>query len=108
MIGVRNPSIPDCVNSVSGRGCVSSAIICAYPARTATSPAFRMRDKGRVTMKIALGADHAGFELKERVKKLLLERKHEVIDLGAGGTEPVDYPDFAEAVGLAVRDGKAR
>ena len=58
-------------------------------------------------MKIALGADHAGFELKERVKGLLLEFKHDVLDLGTRNTAPVDYPDFAEAVGLAVRDGKA-
>lgn len=58
-------------------------------------------------MKIVLGADHAGFELKERVKGLLRELKHDVLDLGTRDTEPVDYPDFAESVGLAVRDGKA-
>jgi RpiB/LacA/LacB family sugar-phosphate isomerase len=58
-------------------------------------------------MKIALGADHAGFELKERVKARLLELRHEVLDLGTDSSEPVDYPDFAEAVGVAVRDGKA-
>ncbi len=58
-------------------------------------------------MKVAIGADHAGFELKESVKARLRELKHQVLDLGTGGTEPVDYPDFAEAVGLAVRDGKA-
>ena len=58
-------------------------------------------------MKIAIGADHAGFQLKERVKARLLELKHEVLDLGTNSTEPVDYPDFAETVGLAVRDGKA-
>src|SRR5215469_2136120 len=57
-------------------------------------------------MKIAIGADHAGFELKEQVKAHL-QLKHEVVDLGTHSTEPVDYPDFAEAVGLAVRDGKA-
>jgi len=59
-------------------------------------------------MKIAIGADHAGFELKERVKALLLELRHDVLDLGTRSTEPVDYPDYAEAVGLAVRDGKAK
>jgi len=59
-------------------------------------------------MRIALGADHAGFELKECVKVRLLELKHQVLDLGTHGTEPVDYPDFAEAVGLAVRDRKVR
>ena len=57
-------------------------------------------------MKIALGADHAGFELKEQVKAHL-QLKHEVVDLGTNSTKPVDYPDFAESVGLAVRDGKA-
>jgi len=58
-------------------------------------------------MKIAIGADHAGFELKERVKALLQELKHQVLDLGTMNSDPVDYPDYAEAVGLAVRDGKA-
>jgi ribose 5-phosphate isomerase RpiB len=58
-------------------------------------------------MKVAIGADHAGFELKEHVKALLAELKHEVLDLGTRSTKPVDYPDFAEAVALAVRDGKA-
>src|SRR5262245_46438360 len=58
-------------------------------------------------MKIAIGADHAGFELKECVKALLSKLKHEVLDLGTHDTKSVDYPDFAEAVGLAVRDGKA-
>ena len=57
-------------------------------------------------MKIALGADHAGFELKKQVKAHL-QLKHEVVDLGTHSTKPVDYPDFAEAVGLALRDGKA-
>ena len=58
-------------------------------------------------MRIALGADHAGFELKERVKALLRELKHEVHDVGTNGTKAVDYPDYAEAVGLMLRDGKA-
>jgi RpiB/LacA/LacB family sugar-phosphate isomerase len=58
-------------------------------------------------MKIAIGADHAGFELKQRIKARLVELKHEVLDLGTNSAAPVDYPDFAEAVGLAVRDGKA-
>jgi RpiB/LacA/LacB family sugar-phosphate isomerase len=58
-------------------------------------------------MKIAIGADHAGFELKQRVKGLLLKSKHKVLDLGTRNTKPVDYPDYAEAVALAVRDGRA-
>ena len=58
-------------------------------------------------MKIAIGADHAGFELKDHVKALLMNLKHEVVDFGTHSTAPVDYPDFAEAVGLAVCDGNA-
>jgi RpiB/LacA/LacB family sugar-phosphate isomerase len=59
-------------------------------------------------MKIAIASDHGGFELKQRVKAFLLELKHEVLDLGTRNTRPVDYPDYAEAVGLAVREGRAR
>jgi len=58
-------------------------------------------------MRIAIGADHAGFELKECVKARLLEWKQDVLDLGTNSAKPVDYPDYAEAVGLAVREGKA-
>jgi len=58
-------------------------------------------------VRVAVGSDHAGFELKEHVKALLTSLKHDVVDLGTRNTDPVDYPDFAEAVGLAVRDGKA-
>jgi len=57
-------------------------------------------------MKIAIGADHAGFELKQNVVKFLRESGHEVLDLGTNNTDPVDYPDFAEAVGNALRDQK--
>src|SRR4030095_7573971 len=58
-------------------------------------------------MRIAIGADHAGFELKECVKARLREWKQDVLDLGTNSAKPVDYPDYAEAVGLAVREGKA-
>ncbi len=58
-------------------------------------------------MIIAIGSDHAGFELKDALKAQLLAWKHNVIDLGTHNTNPVDYPDFAEAVALAVRDRRA-
>jgi RpiB/LacA/LacB family sugar-phosphate isomerase len=58
-------------------------------------------------MRIALGADHAGFELKQTLAGDLRGEGHQVLDLGTRGSEPVDYPDYAEAVGLAVRDGRA-
>jgi RpiB/LacA/LacB family sugar-phosphate isomerase len=58
-------------------------------------------------MRIAIGADHAGFMLKEKLVGFLEELKQEVIDVGTHDTTPVDYPDYAEAVGLAVREGRA-
>src|SRR5262245_24990316 len=67
---------------------------------------FCHQRKESAQMKIGLAADHAGFELKEQIKALLAELKHEVSDLGTFSTAPVDYPDFAEALGTAVRDGK--
>lgn len=58
-------------------------------------------------MKVVLGADHAGFELKEQIKAALLALPLETVDLGTHSTDAVDYPDYAEAVGLAVREGRA-
>ncbi|HEV7226047.1 MAG TPA: ribose 5-phosphate isomerase B [Pirellulales bacterium] len=58
-------------------------------------------------MRIAVAADHAGFELKEQLLACVREAGHEPIDLGTHGTQPVDYPDFAKAVGLALREGRA-
>ena len=57
-------------------------------------------------MKIAMGADHGGFLLKKTLRTFLEERGHEVIDLGAQGPEPSDYPDFARAVAEAVMSGR--
>jgi RpiB/LacA/LacB family sugar-phosphate isomerase len=58
-------------------------------------------------MRIVVGADHAGFELKQSLAAYLRERGHEVIDKGTDSTEAVDYPDFAEAVGKALVAGQA-
>ncbi|MFN7947971.1 MAG: ribose 5-phosphate isomerase B [Blastocatellia bacterium] len=58
-------------------------------------------------MRIVIGSDHAGFELKQRLADDVRQLQHEVIDVGTGNTDPVDYPDFAEAVGLTLLDGRA-
>ena len=58
-------------------------------------------------MKIVLGADHAGFELKEEIKKLLLARKLDVDDVGCFSKESVDYPDYAAEVARKVSRGLA-
>jgi ribose 5-phosphate isomerase B len=58
-------------------------------------------------MRLVVGSDHAGFVLKQEIAEELRKRGHEVLDVGTCSTEPVDYPDSAEAVGLAVTDGRA-
>src|SRR4051812_41134582 len=58
-------------------------------------------------MRIAIGADHAGFDLKEAAKAFLLAENCEVLDVGTRNREPVDYSDYAEAVGAALHDHDA-
>jgi RpiB/LacA/LacB family sugar-phosphate isomerase len=57
-------------------------------------------------MDLAIASDHAGYEMKERLREWLREEGHDVEDLGAHSAEPSDYPDFAEAVARAVLDGR--
>ena len=58
-------------------------------------------------MRIAIGADHAGYELKQHLIALLTDWGHDVADLGTHSTDSVDYPPICAAVGRAVRDGEA-
>ncbi len=58
-------------------------------------------------MKIAIGADHAGFVLKEKIKEKLLREGHQVEDVGTHSSESVDYPDFARQVAAKVSSGEA-
>jgi len=59
-------------------------------------------------VRVAIGSDHAGFDLKERIKTLLDEWKVPYDDLGPASTASVDYPDFAAAVARRVIGGSAR
>jgi len=56
-------------------------------------------------MRVAIGADHAGFSLKEDIKGLLAGLGIDVEDVGTGSTESVDYPDFAARVARGVAEG---
>ena len=58
-------------------------------------------------MRTVIGSDHAGFEMKQMVAKHLRELGEEVVDVGTHSADPVDYPDFAEAVGRAIAEGRA-
>ena len=57
-------------------------------------------------MKIGVAVDHAGFLLKPRVLEVIRAAGHEVLDLGTNSTAPVDYPDYAQALGEAVIAGR--
>lgn len=57
-------------------------------------------------MRVVMGSDHAGFELKKRLIEALQSGGATVLDVGTHTPDPVDYPDIAEAVGQALLDGK--
>ena len=57
-------------------------------------------------MIIAVATDHGGFGLKQRVLDVVRECGHEPLDLGTYSTDPVDYPDFARAIGEAIQQGR--
>ena len=59
-------------------------------------------------MRVVIGSDHAGFELKEHLKAFLREMGNTVLDRGTHSDDPVDYPDFAAAVCRAVVAGEAK
>jgi RpiB/LacA/LacB family sugar-phosphate isomerase len=63
---------------------------------------------GNKTVAVAIGADHAGYDLKEALKKFLLQRSLSVADFGTSSRDSTDYPDFAQAVGQSVANRKAQ
>jgi ribose 5-phosphate isomerase B len=58
-------------------------------------------------MRIVIGSDHAGFPLKEDLSPYIRQLGHQVVDVGTHSTKPVDYPDYAEALGKALLGGQA-
>ncbi len=57
--------------------------------------------------RVAVASDHAGYELKEELKRYLISKGHDVLDLGTNGPESVDYPDFGMAMGKALENSDA-
>jgi RpiB/LacA/LacB family sugar-phosphate isomerase len=58
-------------------------------------------------MRVVIGGDHAGFQLKQIIGESLRSAGHTVIDVGSDNEEPVDYPDYAEALGKAIVQNRA-
>lgn len=80
----------------------------ASPGAPATGGESPPQAPGAASEAIAIGADHGGFKLKERLAFRLREQGHQVIDCGTDSPESVDYPDFARAVAEQVAGGAAR
>jgi ribose 5-phosphate isomerase B len=68
----------------------------------------RYREPAMTNPVVALVADHAGLELKSALKGLLDEQGFETVDLGPDTAEPVDYPDMADRLAAALKDGRAQ
>ena len=61
-----------------------------------------MKDKKTKSKKVVLASDHAGFRLKEEIKKFLIKKRRKVLDLGTKNTNSVDYPDYAHLLSKKV------
>ena len=64
------------------------------------------RDRKTKSVKVILASDHAGFKLKEEIKKFLIKKKKEVLDLGTKNTSSVDYPDYAHLLSKKVEKSR--
>jgi len=65
-----------------------------------------VRDRKIKSKKVVLASDHAGFKLKDEIKKFLIKKKRKVMDLGTENTSSVDYPDYAHLLSQKMRKGK--
>ena len=65
-----------------------------------------MRDRKIRSKRVVLASDHAGFNLKEEIKKFLIKKRKEVLDLGTKNSQSVDYPDYAHLLSRKMRNGK--
>jgi ribose 5-phosphate isomerase B len=79
----------------------------AFVDASADAPTPASNSPRQMTLQVAVGADHGGFELKQMLKAHLHARGFQVIDCGTGGTDPVDYPDIALLVAQLVSEGRA-
>ena len=65
-----------------------------------------MKDKKTKSKKVVLASDHAGFRLKEEIKKFLIKKRKKVLDLGTKNTNSVDYPDYAHLLSKKITRSK--
>ena len=66
-----------------------------------------VRNRKKKSKKVVLASDHAGFKLKEEIKKFLIKKRKKVLDLGTKNTNSVDYPDYAHLLSKKMSDDKS-
>src|SRR5262245_25383621 len=83
------------------------ALFLGFEKRAVIDRAYRSTSRGGESMRIVIGADHAGYPLKKALADYIRRLGHDVVDVGTNSTEPVDYPDYAEAVSKTLTEAKA-
>jgi ribose 5-phosphate isomerase B len=97
-LDVPGAPVPSHALAAVGRGDAAAAAASNAPAG----------EPAGATVAVAIGADHGGFQLKDRIGQVLAEAGYAVHDCGTNGPEAVDYPDIAHAVARLVADGTCR
>lgn len=96
------------IDLVEEKGARGRPELKASPVRSTVIPSPAVNPQFNPSQKVvALGADHGGYELKEKIKAIVAQAGYGVIDCGTDSTDSVDYPDFAYAVARMVADGRA-
>ena len=113
MTSPSNPSLPPGVTEEDVRQLVADIVDGVLATATTSSPAEQRRPSPQSTSTppidaIAIGADHGGYPLKERIGFKLREAGYEIIDCGTDSAQSVDYPDFAHDVARKVAGGEAQ
>ena len=67
-----------------------------------------LRDRKKKTKRILLASDHAGFKLKDKIKRFLIKKGNTVLDLGTKNTNSVDYPDYAHLLSKKMKNNKSQ
>ena len=104
----RIPGRPDsdAVRDMVAR--IVDGVLAQQPSAPDSAPSPPASPSVRDGVGIAIGADHGGFPMKEKLAFRLREQGHDVLDCGTDSSKSVDYPDFAHAVASAVSSGKAQ
>jgi len=104
---ISDSDLQDIVQRVVQQALGSSPTPGAPPATPEIKPKVEVQSENKAGRRIAIGADHGGFLMKENLKNFLQSKGYQVDDCGSYNTDAVDYPDLAYAVAIKVSQGQA-